>query len=75
MQSMTFLFKVMATFADHHGLLRFSDQLLMDKGDSDGFFSSRLVYRTSDSYYNSTNSLLLTVDYQQSFMACDLLCV
>ena len=46
-------------------------QLLMDKRDSDGFFSSRLVCRTSDSSYNSTDSSLVTIDYQQSFMASD----
>ena len=47
------------------------DQLSVDKRDSGGFFSSRLVCRTSDSSYNSTDSSLVTVDYQQSFMASD----
>ena len=38
--------------------------------------SSRLVSWTSDSSYNSTESSLVTVEYQQSFVACDfLLCV
>ena len=34
------------------------DWLSMDKSDSDGFFSSRLVCRTSDRSYNSTDSSL-----------------
>ena len=46
------------------------DQLSEDKRDSDGFFSCRLVCRTSDSSYNSTDSSLVT-DYKQTFMACD----
>ena len=46
------------------------DQLSVDQRDSDGFFSSRLVCRTSNSSYNSTDSSLVTVDYQQSFVAC-----
>ena len=41
----------------------------------DGFISSRLVCRTSNSSYNWTDSSLVTVDYQQSFVACDFLCV
>ena len=40
--------EVLATFAGHYGLLYFFDQLIMDKRDSDGFFSRRLVCRTSD---------------------------
>ena len=50
-------------------------QLSVDKQDSDGFFSSRLVCRTSNSSYNSTDSSLVTVDYQQSFVASDFLYV
>ena len=48
------------------------DQLTMDKRDSDGFFSRRLVCtcKSSDSSYNSTDSSLITVDYQQRFLAC-----
>ena len=41
-------------------------QLSVDKWDSDGFFLSGLMCRTSDSSYNSTDSSLVTVDYQQS---------
>ena len=46
-------------------------QLSVNKRDSDGFFSSKLECRTSDSSYNSTDSSLVTVDYQQSFVASD----
>ena len=42
----------------------------MDKGDSNGFFSRRLVCRSSDSSYNLTESSLIMVDYQQHFLAC-----
>ena len=38
--------------------------LFVDKRDSDGIFSSRLVCRTSDSSYNSTDWSLVTVDCQ-----------
>ena len=66
--------KVLATFADHLCLLHFLTSFQWTR-DSDGFFfSSRLVCMTSDSSYNSTDSSLVTVDYQQSFMACDLVC-
>ena len=41
-------------------------QLSVDKRDNDGFFSSRLVCRTSDNSYNLTDSSLVTVDLQQS---------
>ena len=37
------------------------------------FFSSRLVCRTSDSSYNLTDSSLVKVDFQQSFVAFDFL--
>ena len=50
----------------------FLDQLSMDKRDSDGFFSRRLVCRNSNSSYYSS---LVTIDYQQHFMACNFLCV
>ena len=33
----------------------------MYKRDSDGFFSTRVVYRSSDVSYNSIDSLLVTV--------------
>ena len=46
------------------------DELSMDKRDSDGFFSRRLACRTNDRSYNSTDSSLVTVDYQQCFLAC-----
>ena len=49
------------------------DQLTMDKRDSDGIFSRRLVCRTSDSTCNSTDSSLITVDYKQRFLACNLM--
>ena len=58
--------KVMATFGDHLCLLCF-----LDKRDSDGFFWSRLVRRTTNSSYNSTDSSLVVVEYQQSFVACN----
>ena len=41
----------------------------MGKRDSDGFFSRKLAYRTNDRSYNSTDLSLVTVDYQQSFLA------
>ena len=47
-------------------------ELLMEKTNSDGLFLRRLACRTSDGSYNSTDSSLATVDYQQSFLA---LCV
>ena len=45
------------------------DELLMDKRDSDGFISRRIVCRTSDSSYNSTGSPVVTVGYQLRFLA------
>ena len=45
------------------------DELSMYKGDIDGFFSGRVVYRSSTSSCNSTDSLLIAVDYQLSFLA------
>ena len=46
------------------------DELSMDKRDSNGFFSRRLACRTNYRSYNSTDSSLVIVDYQQSFLAC-----
>ena len=46
------------------------DEFSMDKRDSDSFFSRRLACRTNDRSYSSTDSSLVTVDYQQSFLAC-----
>ena len=40
----------------------------MDKRD-DGFFSRRLPRRTNDRSYNSTDSSLVTVDYQQCLLS------
>ena len=42
------------------------NELLMDKRDSDGFFSRRLECRSNNRSYNLTDSSLITVDYQQS---------
>ena len=36
----------------------------MDKSDSDGFFSRRLVYRSSNRSYNSTDSSLSILNSQ-----------
>ena len=44
------------------------EELSMDKRDSDGFFLRRLGCRTNDRSYNSNDSSLVTVDYQQSFL-------
>ena len=49
--------------------MRDSTVLSMDKRDSDGFFLRRLAYRTNDRSHNSTDSSLVTVDYQESFLA------
>ena len=46
-------------------------QLSVDKWDSDGFITSRLVCRTSDNSYNSTDLSLVIVDFQQSFVASE----
>ena len=51
------------------------DELLMNKRDSNGFFSTRLARRPNDKIYNSTDSSLVTVHYQQCFLACFLCCV
>ena len=51
------------------------DELSMDKRDNDGFFSRRLVYRTNNESYNLTDSSLVTINYQQCFLAFHLYCV
>ena len=51
------------------------DQLSMDKRDSHGFSSRRLVCRTSDSPSNLTDSSLITVNLQKRFLACNTQCV
>ena len=43
-------------------------ELSMNKRDSDGFFSRRLVCTTSDSSYKSTDSSLVTLYYQLCFL-------
>ena len=40
----------------------------MNVGDSDGFFSRRLVCRSSDRSYNSTGSSLIIANCQQCFL-------
>ena len=68
--------KVLVAFADHLELPSLLlGQLSVNKQDSDGFFSSGLVCRTSYGSYNSTDSSLVTVDYQQSFVVSDFFCV
>ena len=44
------------------------EELSMNKRDSDGFFSRRLVYRSSVSSYRLTDSSPVTVDYQLRFL-------
>ena len=51
------------------------DKLSMDKRDSNGFVSWRLVCRCSDSSYNLADSSLVTVDYQLCFLPLTSLCV
>ena len=46
----------------------FLDELSMDKIDNDGFFSRRLVCRSSDRSYNLTDSSLVIVNYQLRFL-------
>ena len=62
------VFKVLARFADHICLLCLFFELSMYKRDSEGFFSSRVVYRISYSSYNSTELSLVAVHYQLSFL-------
>ena len=67
---------VMVTFAYHLCYLHFLISSRWTKEIySDGSFSRRPVCRTNDSSYNLTDSSLVTVDYQQHFLACDFLCV
>ena len=54
--------KVLVTLADHLCLLCFF---------ASSQWTNKTVCRTSDSSYNLTNSSLVTVDFQQSFMASD----
>ena len=53
------------------------NELSMDKRDSNGFFLRRLACRTNNRSYtfNSTDSSLVTVDYQQSFLVIFLCCL
>ena len=50
-------------------------QLSVDKQDTDGFFSSRLVCRTSDSSYNLTDSSLVTSTISKALWLLTSLCV
>ena len=50
------LFKSSVTFSDHLCLPRFFDEFLLNKRDSDGFYSRRIVGTSSDRSYNSTDS-------------------
>jgi hypothetical protein len=51
------------------------DELSIDEMDSDQFISRLAVYRPSDSSYDSTDSSLLTVDYQLRFLGLLSSCV
>ena len=51
------------------------DELSVNETDSDRFISRLVVCRSSDSSYNSTDSSLLTVDYQPRFLGLLSLCV
>ena len=53
--------KVLVTFTDHPGLLHFLGKFSMYKRDSDGFISTRVVCRLSDTSYNLTDSLLVVL--------------
>ena len=60
---------VLASFTSAFSTL--SDEFSMDRmnnRDSDGFFSRRLVCRSSDSSYNSTGLSLVIANYQQRFL-------
>ena len=41
------------------------DELSMDRRDNEGFFSTRLVGRSSDSSYNTTDWSLITLKYRE----------
>ena len=64
---------VLVRFADHLCLFRFLMNSRWTR-DNDGFFSRRLACRTNDRSCNSTDSSLVTVDYQCS-STCWLACV
>ncbi len=64
-----FCSKVLAIFDDHLCLLRFLANSPIDKRDSDGFFSNRIVCRASDRSYNLTDSSLVAVLNQLHFLA------
>ena len=59
--------KVLATFADHRCLLRFVSS---SRSTRDDYFIS-ILCRSSDSAYNSTDSSLVTVGYQQEEVGHD----
>ena len=61
--------KVLLTFAD---LLRFLTSSRLMKRDGEHFISRLVVYSSSDSSYNSTDSSLVIVGYRLRFLA--LLC-
>ena len=50
------------------------DKLSVTKRDSNGFFSRKIVGRSSDSSYNSTDSSLNTVNCQLSLLISSLSC-
>ena len=51
------------------------DELSVNKGDSDGFFTRRLVSRSSDRSFNSTESSLNMVNCQLAWLGFLTLCV
>ena len=51
--------KVLVTFADRlSAFFAYSDELSVNKRDTDGFFSKRIVGRSSNRSYNSNDSSL-----------------
>ena len=67
---MEFVENALATFADHHAqpsLLL--DELSMHKRDSNGFFSTRVVCRSSDTSHNSTTGYV-AIDYKLLGFLC-----
>ena len=67
--------KVLVTFADHFYLLRFFDKLSVNKRNSIGFFSRRIVGRSSDRSYNSTDSSLNILNCQLAWLGFFTSCV
>ena len=68
--------KVPVTFADHLCHPRFlTSSQIMHKRDSDGFFTRRLVCKTSDSSYNLIDSSLVTVDLNNTSWLITTICV